>query len=851
MSKVLTSIVGAAARAPVTCLLLIALATVGAGLYAFTQFRVNADQTSLIAPNAPFQVRFDEFRDAFPTYKRTTLVLVESDSRSLATRSAKELANALAKRDDLFLDIFAPADLPFYRENGLLFLSMDELQSQLDAIAQAQPALATAANQKGLEGLLTLLRSAGRDDLSGAEPPAELAALARHLEETAQAAANGQPLPPLAISPGGSRTAIQLVTIRIREDNTDFLSPRAKLDVIRDTARELGLTPENGVTIRLTGNIPLSVDELRQVRDSIGLAGVLSLIMLALVLGLGVRSGRIVSVMVLTLAIGGVWSMGWAMFSVGELNLLSATFAILFVGLGIDFAIHFALRVQEDVEAYQPVRAALVCAAREVGPAISLGALTSAIGFLAFLPTEYKGFADLGVIAGGGMILALIAALTVIPAVFSLSGVPGHRRAGDRFANGTQAVFKVVRRHAGVISLAAILLGIAAVAVASRSEFDFSTLSLKNDSSESIQALAALQERGLVTDYAAYIVTPSPAAAEEAASKLATLETVGRVMTVSSLVPDDQDEKLARIGETADLVYPVFGAADRPAAPLPASLDVPPGSVDDPAIRTAYADLETTLKSLTPGQLEQLNEHVAGELSRELGALEEALGAQRVTLADIPMQVQERFLSPDGQALAIGLPAGDITDTADLRPFVDEVKAAFPDSTGRAVVEATVGDVVVESFVFALLLAAAGVTLVVLIATRSPIDTALVMFPLLLAASATAAIGVIIDMPFNQANIIVLPLIMGLGVDNGLHVLMRFRHDRSMERMMASSTPRAVVLSTLTTIGAFGALGTSLHDGMASMGILLTIAMANLLVATVVILPALLTLRARAERAPA
>lgn len=839
MRRLLTRLVTYAATAPIVTLLLVAALTALAGAYAVLNFRVNADQASLIAPNAPFQQRYEAFRQAFPAYRRTTLVVIDAPSASLAAAGARALATRLEARPDIFTSVFTPAAFEFYRRNGLLYLPLPELQARLDAMIRAQPALATLANEKGLAGFLKLLRQAADKDNA---PPPQIMALARRLERMARAAAAGETaLPPLALDEGDetAERPLQLISVQMREDRTDFLSPRAKLDLIRAEARSLGLTAENGYSVRLTGNIPLSTEELAQVRDSLGLAGAISVVFLALVLGFGVRSWRLVLIMLLTLAIGGVWSMGWAMLAVGELNLLSASFAVLFVGLGIDFAIHFALRAQEDVEGGQPLRHALTAAAGEVGPAIALGAITSAIGFLSFLPTDYKGFADLGIIAGGGMVLAFLAALTVIPACVALAGLPAHRAAGARFNAAMGAAFRLARAFPRPIAAAALALLVAAGAIATQARFDFSTLSLKNAESESVRTLSELQRRGLVTDYAAYVIRPSLAAAEAAATALEALPSVAEARTARSLIPADQPRKLALIEETAFLMFAPLSRRGAPPAPVPDDLSLPPAV-------PAYAELADALAALDPAALETLNTHLAREIDRELTALAEALSPTAVTSLDqVPAPVRARFLAADGRALVIGLPAQDLTVTENLRAFVREVRALFPDATGRAVVEARVGEIVVEAFVTALLLAIAAVGTVVLLATRSLIDTALVFFPLALAAAATTAIGVLAGMPFNQANIIVLPLIMGLGVDNGLHVLMRYREDGSLDRLLTSSTPRAVVLSTLTTIGAFGALGVSTHTGTASMGILLTISMACLLVATVIVLPALLALRPR------
>ena len=859
MSHLLATFVGAITRFPRLALVVLALVTAAAGYYALTQFRVNAEQLSLIAPDAEFQQRYEAFRTEFPVYRRTTVVVVEAPSQASARTAAIDLADALAKRDDLYQHVFTAAGSEFLQQNGILYLSTEELIDQLDALVQAQPGIAIAAGDKGLSGLLTLLRDGATqpDDTGNAD--ASLISLADALTKAAQDLAAGQPAATLrltlgSLQRGGSATgttAVELIAIQIREDLTDFMSPRRKLDVIRQTAADLGLTPENGVRIRLTGNIPLSVEELTQVRNSLGLAGALSLLILALVLGFGVRSVRIVSILVATLAVGGVWSMAWAMASVGEVNLLSASFAILFVGLGVDFAIHFALRAQEGVEQGMTTPKALTAAAREVGPAIALGAATSAIGFLSFVPTEYRGFADLGIIAGGGMALAFLAAITLIPAAFAVLGVPAQRGANAKFAARTQRLFAAAQRHARAIVTVAVGAGIVCAALTTQAQFDFSTLSLKNTESESIRTLADLQERGLVTDYAAYILAPSIEDAQPIAETLAALPAVGSVRTVLDLIPDNQDEKLALIDETAFVLFPLFGLAASPAAETPSDISLPLPDTMGQQTRDAYGRLEAALAALSAAQLNALNTALAAQVAREVSMLTEVFNAQPITaLEQVPITLRERFISPDGTALVVGLPKGDVTKTEDLRAFVSEVKAVFPDSTGRAVIEDTVGGVVVHAFMTALLLALSAISVIIFLATRSLTDTVLILMPLLLAALATTATGVLIGMPFNQANIIVLPLIMGLGVDNGIHLLTRYRQSGSLHGLMGSSTTRAIVLSTLTTIGAFGSLAVSQHPGTASMGMLLTIAMSYLLIATVLVLPAALSLLQKPQSRP-
>jgi len=424
--------------------------------------------------------------------------------------------------------------------------------------------------------------------------------------------------------------------------------------------------------------------------------------------------------------------------------------------------------------------------------------------------------------------------------------MPHQRNAGGSFATATGALFRASQDHALPIVAAAAIVGIAAALITTQARFDFSTLALKNDQSEPIRTLADLQERGLVTDYAAYVVAPGLEDTPQVVATLEELPTVGQVQTAENLIPQGQEDKLLLIEDTAFLFFQLAGRLGAPPAPVPDNLTFADTVTTTGEELADYEELDQALARLTPAQLEALNDLLANQLSRDLQRLLDSFNASEVsTLDQIPQQLRDRFLGSNGEALVIGLPKGDVTRTEDLRAFVADVKSVYPDSTGRAVVEATVGNVVVGAFTMAVVLALVAVSLVVLIATRSLIDTAFVLMPLLLAALATAATGVLIGMPFNQANIIVLPLIMGLGVDNGIHMLMRYRKDGSLDRMLASSTPRAIVLSTLTTIGAFGALSVSVHAGTASMGILLTVAMLFLLISTVIVLPALLKLRSQ------
>ncbi len=852
-------------RLPLISLLIISVITAVLGYYFWDNFRINSEREGLISDQAEYRKDWEEFQSAFPVYKRSMILLIRADDDRTASDAAQKLYDELVTSGE-FKSIFSPTAEPFFRDHSFLYMDLERLDRTLIDLSEAQPQFAALAQDPSVRGLFGLVER-GVENYERSPSNAEsLVNLLNEISDVGAAALAGDPgeldLEDTFTSESGP--GYQIITLQINEDYSQVLSAGDTIRKIRDTADGLGLTEENGIQLQMTGSVPLSFEEMQIVRDSIGVAGITSLILLTIILGVGVRSLRIILSIIVTLFVGLVWTMAWAMWSVGELNTISISFAVLFVGLGVDFAIHLALRFQEVAEGggYETDR--IDFAITHVARAISLAAFTSAIGFLSFVPTEYKGIGDLGIIAGGGMAAALIASLTVLPALLSLMGVPRSRGAGDAFVRSSESVFNGVSRHAYALSIAAVAFAIVAGYISRDATFDFSTLTIKPKESEALEALSFLQEEGVATDYAIYLLAPDLESVPDMKEELLALDSVRSVETPQSLVPTDQDLKLAMIGEVASTYLPVLNAEPNE---TPVTTDVR---------LEAIASLEATLRDLEVGDAklqeagERLQKILERVLARELPLVDDfserlttniqgpidfvrtALFVNRVTFEELPDIVKVRLVSPDGQARLTALPENDITDFDVMKEFVEEVRAVYPRSTGRPVLEAGVGEIVVTSFQTAMTLALASIAIILLIFVRNIIDVVLILTPLLLAAALSVATGVLINLPFNQANIIVLPLIMGLGVDNGIHILMRFREDQSMSNLLRSSTPRAILLSTLTTIAAFGALSTSLHPGIQSMGILLTISMFYLLICTMIVLPALLYTRVRLTKgAPA
>jgi len=864
------------------------LLTVGAAQLTITRIGINTNTTDMLSEALPFR-RYDRaLSRAFPQFSDNLIVVVEAATPDLADDGARRLAAALAARPALFDEVFYPDGAPFFRRNGLLYLEPGELVALGDRLAEVQPLLAALAVDPSLRGLAGVLRQALSQE-SGADS-AEVsavaaAALSRALDsfsETAEALAaernGGAPAWPLswqallsgeAPEPADKR---RFITVKPVLDFASLEPAAEAISALRALAAELGLTAARGLRVRLTGSAVMFQDELHSLRDGMGLVGLISAVLVVGLLVLGLRSARLVAATLVTLIAGLIWTAGFAALAIGELNLISVAFAVLFIGLSVDFGIHFALRYREAVEAGPggdlgagggagaAPEAALVEAARGVGGALTLCAVAAAIGFFSFLPTAYRGVSELGLIAGAGMFIALFANLTVLPAILSLAPLEPRRRVPRaRPGDGLQRL--ATARPRRVIG-GALALGLAAAALLPFARFDDDPLNLRDPAVESMTTLFELFDDPRVTPYAAAVLAPSLEAGAALAARLEALPEVASARTASDLVPEDQDDKLAMIDEMAVFLGPVFLGSRFQDAGAPPTLGPDRRSAALDGLREALGSTEgasapaarrlaDALDRLaedgggwSPAALMRLEGLWLGGLPGRLEALDAALEADSVTLEDLPAALRARYLAADGRARVEVLPAEDLRVPAARARFVAAVRAIAPEVTGAPVTLTEAGRAVIQAFGEAAAYALILIVVLLLVVLRSAWDALMVLAPLVLATLLTVGATVVLDIPFNFANVIVLPLLFGLGVASGIHMVIRARA-AGAAGLLSTSTPRAVLFSALTTIGSFGALALSSHRGTASMGILLTIAITLTMLCTLIVLPALLTRPAR------
>ncbi len=842
----------AAAVAVIGCALVLAALSLVAAL---RHLDINTDNGDMISADAPFLRRFEDFRRAFPQFGNSIVVIVDGPESAPVEESAVALAGELDRPGAPFLSVYLPEADPFLAANGLLYLDRDELALLADRLAAAQPLLAKLGQDPSLRGLFEVLGDAA-DEAAKRDSDLALGPILERLAAIVELAQGGRPgrLDWTALirndtAATANRTR-RFIELRPRLDYASLSPAAAAIDAVHAAERTLGVA-ESGVRVRLTGSAVLEHDELGSAMSGALRSAGVSLALVATLLVIGLGAWQMAVAVFVTLLVGLAWTAGFATLAVGQLNLISVAFVTLFVGLAEDFGIHMALLYRETLAVNGSRGDALAAAIAHGGGAVALTAIAAAAGFLSFAPTDYRGLAELGVIAGGSMVIALFATLTVLPALLRLMPTP--RPVAARLAGAR----RWPRRPHALLTLAAIL-GLGAAATLPAARFDVNPLNLQDPALESVAAFRELARDPDVSPYGISVLAPDLPAAEALAARLAALDLVARATTLGDLVPKDQPEKLDIVGQMALFMTPILLPQPAVAAPdaaghraamarLKAALDRLARARPDLPYAASVGTLARGLDraaSADAAALVELERRLIGGFPAALDRLRSALGARQIGLADLPSALRARLVASDGRARVEVVPAIDLTEDDAMRRFVEQVQGAAPQATGLPVVIVAAGHAVVRAFVEAAAIAGLAIAALLFVTLRSWREAMLVLIPVALAGVMTGAATVVIGQPFNFANVIALPLLLGLGVAGGIHLVMRARDPSVAGGVLLTTTPRAIVFSALTTIAAFGSLAISDHRGTAGMGELLTIALLFVLFATLVALPALMAIGA-------
>lgn len=644
-----------------------------------------------------------------------------------------------------------------------------------------------------------------------------------------------------------NKTAVMMVKMR-EEENEDFARGTVGIDTLRTIlARVQNANP--GTSLKLTGLPVMENDEMRSSQNAMGLATWLSILGIAFLYVFFFRQLRHPILAMIALFIGIGWSMGFIMLSVGHLNILSISFAVILVGLGIDFSIHYTLRYLQRRSLGDDTRTALIQSINEIGPGILTGALTTAAAFFTAGATEFTGIAELGIIAGGGVLCCCLSALTFLPILILL--MDKNRNINKIPKPRDPIFFHVPPKVTFIFCLAC--LG-AALCGVPKLYYDYNLLNLQPEGLESVELEHRLIEESNQSVWYAISMSDNEQVLRERIEEFSKLPSVERVEQLVTLIPGENplvrqihDVLLKTPSDVTQSPYLTKEDARKLYLCLETARQCLNGKVEFTPYLERIQHLQEQLRNMKLTvyfeRMTQYQRSLAEDLLAKFNALEKISSPEPPTLNDLPKPYVERMLAEDGTYLLKIYGKGELWDMENLETFVQEVRSVDPKATGNPLQTYECSLQMKKGYQDAALYSLAIVFLLVLLDLRSVVDTMCALFPIFMGLICTFGIMGFFNIPLNAANLIVLPLILGIGIDDGVHIIHDYRKFyRGGIYRISSSTSVSIILTSLTTILSFGTLMLAQHRGLQSLGLVLVIGTTCCWLSSLLLLPAILNL---------
>lgn len=817
---------------------------------------VNNNSAEMLSPDLPFQKDTKRFDTAFPQNADTIIFIVEAATPEETAIASKQLLNSLKNSSHYFESSYIPEDNAFFRQQALLYLSPEELEKLASNLTDAQPFIGYLTQNYSLTGLFTILTQAleQQDSVISQSLPALLNSINQAIINTIRNQSYHVSWQTILNPSKLANKTRRIVIAKPKRDFHSMMPAAAAVKKAREITAQLSANMAN-LKIGITGDVVLQHEELESIGDGAVLSGIGSFILVFLILFRCFHSFKLLFATIITLLIGLSLTAGFAAIAIGHLNVISISFAALYIGLGVDFAIHVCLHYREGIAQKHSHFIAIKKALHSVGFSLFLCALTTSIAFFAFVPTDYKGVSELGLISGVSMFISLGLSLVFLPALLSLLNL----KKAHAFENSNQTswIKTVPLRYKKTIRSISILLAIACLFAIPYITFDSNPVDMRNPNSPSVIAFKNLLKSTTDSPYALNALCKNIEETHSLVQKLKQLPTVSNTVTLTDLVPSDQEDKLFTIEDLNMILGPQLSQFDSTLAPsdTPKVLSEFQNTLSSvlknnqsgisaeilQALSHSIGQYQAALQQSTdPAQLnKRLDDSILGLLPHTISTLSQSLTAYEFNLDSLPDYIRNQWLSPTGIYRVMILPKQDLNIPANLKQFALDVQSVAPAAVGLPVGDLASGQAVVNAFKMAFSFSFALITILLLLILKSLYKTLLVLGPLILASLLTCSVNVLLGIPFNFANIIALPLLLGMGVDSGIHI-MHCLHEQleDNQHILQSSTARGVMFSSITTMSSFISLALIPHFGIASMSITLAVGISFTLICTLIVLPA-------------
>ena len=924
LARALAALAGLASRRPWLILGLTALSCVCALHYALT-LQFHTHRNDLLSPHKDYYKRWQHYLEQFGD-DQDMVIVVQGNERPRLVEAVEELAAEIQLQPEHFDRLFCKVDLRGLRDRALLFLSVDQIRSIQEGLKGMSllldpPVLggldplfswkslsllqllhegerragALAADKTPGEGDLDYLRQLGNICASAAGVLADDGQDGDGQDGDGQGSdgqgSDGYANPWKSILPASGQqhdlmarpqyffssdgTLAFLLVRALKGDTSQFTYARESIEAMRALVAQMRQRHPD-LAFGLTGLPVLEHDEMTASQADASTASWLALAGVALLYLIVYRGIRYPLMTVATLLVGTTWALGWLTLTVGHLNILSSAFAVMLIGMG-DYGVLWVTRYAQERQGGANLHQAMHTTAIHVGPSILTASLTTALAFFATMLADLKAVAELGWIAGSGILFCGLACFLVLPALLKVcDGLWRQRRNAATLPIEPYRLFKrqwlpVLGRRpflvAGSCLAATFLLAILALGI----RYDHNLLHMQAAHLDSVTWQKILLEKTTGASWHALSYTSTPEEALALKARYERLPEVSRVVEVASLIPADQERKLEMIrdiqyrlrrlparGETIPHAPPEVSDLQRSGKRLLKILAQLEGQ------GPSFQDLKTYLHSFltalgavsreTAGmRLQAFEGHLARDLAEDLHQLREVATPRPIQVADLPTPLRQRYIGKAGQWLLCIYARESLWEYQPLKHFVAQVRAVDPEAFGNPFSTLEGLRAMRDGFLWASVYALVAMVLVLLVDFGNPGHTLIALVPLGMGLAAALGIMVVFGVPLNPANMIAFPLILGVGADNGVHVLHDFRASSGRASggkrySLSYATGRGIMVAALTTVLGFGTLMIAQHRGMASLGLILSLGVSCCMLSSLVFLPAFLRIISQRRR---
>lgn len=862
----------------------------------YTKFNLKLDfsRDNLVGANKKYHQNFRTFKKEFPT-QDDLVVVVQSENTEKNRQFVERLGAKLEAETNLFKDVFYKGDPKMLGNKALQFFPEDDLKDLQKALQDYRPFLERFTQTTNLDSLFAMVntqfrtareeKNAENDSMIKAMPALER--IVRQARDSLRR--SGTPPSPgiTALFDAGedaeqqvyvtfANGQIYLVTAQAPTEEKNFDAVRRLDALVQQTKSEVP-----GLNVGITGEPVLELAEMEQSQKDTTVASIASLIICALIFIYGYQqTGRPIKA-TFCLLIGLAYTLAFTSAAIGHLNLLTITFIPILIGLAIDYGVHLISRYEEELRRGKTQEAALIKAMIYTGQGIVTGALTTAGAFLAMGLTDFKGIQEMGIICGGGLLICFIPMMTLLP-VLLLRGrqnVIDHEK-GNVAERRARIENIWLQRPITVTVITVALCALAATQIG-KVYFDYDLLNMQSEGLPAVEYEMLLINANKQSTNASKsilfgaVVATNLQEAAQLEQQLTNLPSVAGTESITRFLTEDQTRKLQMIGQVKqDLCTIHFQPPDANPVNLrelsrtlystagylgnavgATRKDEPDLSKQLLALQHAIEELRKDMLKGNPSQqqsnslkLASFQQALFDDVHDTFDALENQDNSGPLRIPDLPMALRDRFIGVTGKYLIMVYPKEDVWKRENQKKFIDDVQKIYPAVTGTPVQLYYYTESLRSSYVEAAYYSLAAIAVLVLLHFRSPLSLALALVPVGVGFLWLGGIMGYFNVPLNPANIMTLPLVIGIGVTNGIHILNRFAEEQTPS-ILARSTGKAVLVSGLTAIAGFGSLILAQHRGIRSLGYVMSAGLATCMIAGLTFLPALLTLIVRADNA--